>query len=52
MTSYPSNLNDIEWKILVELLPKSGPTLRGRPSKHSKREVVDGIPYIIRTGGS
>lgn len=52
MPSYPSSLTDPEWEILVELLPKSNPTLRGRPPKHSKREIIDGILYIIRTGGS
>lgn len=52
MPSYPSSMNDSEWEILVELLPKSNPTLQGRPPKHSKREIIDGILYIIRTGGS
>ncbi len=52
MPSYPSSLTDPEWEILVELLPKSNPTLRGRSPKHSKREIIDGILYIIRTGGS
>ena len=50
MPSYPSSLTDAEWEILVELLPKNNPQLRGRPAKHSKRDIVDGILYVVRSG--
>ena len=43
-------MTDDEWSLLVELLPKSNPKLRGRPTKHSRRDIVDGILYVIRSG--
>jgi transposase len=52
MPSYPSSLTDCEWTILEKLLPVAALTLRGRPVIHSKRHIVDGILYIIRTGGA
>lgn len=52
MPSYPSSLTDSEWKIFVKLLPKPNSKLRGRPPKHSKREIVDGILYVVRSGCS
>src|SRR4051812_35609273 len=51
MASYPSCLNDREWEILRGLLPQK-PMLRGRPVRHSKRSIIDGILYIIRIGGA
>lgn len=52
MPSYPSSLTDSEWETLRGLLPKSSLSLRGRPLTHSKRDIIDGILYIIRTGGA
>ena len=52
MASYPSSMTDSEWKILETLLPPKPDTLRGRPQEHSRRDIVDGILYIIRTGGA
>ena len=43
-------MTDDEWSLLVELLPKSNPQLRGRPTKYSRRDIVDGILYVIRSG--
>jgi putative transposase len=52
MPSYPSNLTEKEWEVR-DLLPKrSTLTRRGRQEKHSRRSIVDGILYIIRTGGA
>jgi putative transposase len=52
MASYPSSMTDSEWEILEPLLPPKPDTLRGRPQENSRRSIVDGILYIIRTGGS
>jgi len=48
--TYPSDLNDQEWGYLEAFIPaaKSG----GRPSKYSRREIVNAILYVLRTGGS
>lgn len=52
MANYPSSMTDSEWEILESLLPVKPGTLRGRPVEHSRRSIVDGILYIIRTGGA
>ena len=53
MPSYPSSLTDSEWEILRPLLPaRPSMSQRGRPPEHSRRDIVDGILYIIRTGGA
>jgi len=46
--AYPSDLNDDEWQILDPLVPavKSG----GRPAAHDRREIVNAILYVLRTG--
>ena len=46
--SYPSDLTNQEWGILEPLVPpvKCG----GRPADHARREVVNGIRYVLRTG--
>ena len=46
--SYPTDLTDAEWKRLEPLVPppKSG----GRPAKHTRREIMNAIFYIVRTG--
>jgi putative transposase len=47
---YPTDLNDPEWQILAPLIPaaKSG----GRPEAYAKREIVNAILYVLRTGGA
>ena len=50
MASYPSSLTDSEWEIVRELIPESHLAGRGRPCTHSKREILDGIFYIVRGG--
>jgi putative transposase len=52
MPNYPSSLTDPEWDILESHLPIAPATLRGRPVEHPKRAILDGILYIIRTGGA
>lgn len=46
--SYPSDLTDDEWCILEPLVPpvKHG----GRPANHPRREIVNAILYVLRTG--
>ena len=46
--SYPTDLTDAEWHILEPLVPavKKG----GRPTKYPRREVVNAIRYVLRTG--
>jgi len=48
--NYPSDLSDKEWARLAEFIPvaKAG----GRPAKYERREIVNGILYVLRTGGS
>lgn len=45
---YPSELTDSEWKWMEPLVP--GPARLGRPPKYSKREILNGIFYITRSG--
>lgn len=44
---YPSDVSDAEWAILEPLVPavKRG----GRPARWSRREIVNGVLYILRT---
>jgi putative transposase len=48
--AYTTDLTDEEWQILEPLLPpeKAG----GRPRKYPIREVINGIQYVLRGGGS
>ncbi len=45
---YFTDLTDKEWRILAPLVPsvKRG----GRPANHMRREVVNAILYVLRTG--
>ena len=45
---YPTDMTDAEWRILEPLIPPVKPS--GRPAKYSRREVVDAIRYVLRTG--
>ena len=47
-SSYPTDLTDPEWQILEALAPpvKSG----GRPADHLRREIINAILYVLRTG--
>jgi putative transposase len=46
--AYPSDLTDLEWRIIEPLLPL--PARQGRPRKYSLRNVLNAIFYVIRTG--
>jgi putative transposase len=45
---YPSDLSDAEWRIVERLVPavQHG----GRPARWSRREILNGILYVVRTG--
>lgn len=45
---YSTDLTDAEWAILEGLVP--APLAGGRPAKWSRREIVNGIVYVLRTG--
>ncbi len=47
-STYPTDLNDREWQLLELLLPPPKPG--GRPVKYPRREVVNAIRYVLRTG--
>jgi putative transposase len=46
--AYPSDLNDAEWGIIEPMIP-TYPGL-GRPLKWDRREIVNAILYVLRTG--
>ena len=46
---YPSDLSDAEWQKIEPLIPKPKSN-RGRKRKHSIREILNGIFYIVRAG--
>jgi transposase len=45
---YPSDLREAEWTILEPLVPAVKPG--GRPARHSRREIVNAILYVVRGG--
>jgi transposase len=47
---YPSDLTDEQWALIEPLLPP--PHWDGRKEKHPRREIVDAIAYLDRTGCS
>jgi transposase len=46
--AYPSDLTDAEWEILEPLIPVAKPG--GRPEEWPKREIVNAILYVLRSG--
>lgn len=48
---YPTDVTDRQWAIIEPLLPETEPLAPGgRPPIHSKREIVNAILYLTRTG--
>jgi len=49
---YPSDMTDAEWAVIEPALPtpawQSG--RGGRPAEHCRRDVVDGIRYLVKEG--
>lgn len=46
--TYPSDLTDKEWEVLEKLVP--GDSKLGRPARYPKREILNSIFYIVRSG--
>jgi transposase len=46
--AYATDLTDAQWKLIDPILPP--PNLNGRHEKHPRREIVNAIFYILRTG--
>ena len=46
--SYDTDLTDPEWDHLQPLVPAAKPG--GRPPKHTRREILNGIFYAVRSG--
>ena len=46
--AYPSDLNDAEWALIEPLLPV--PSRIGRKRRHERRELINAMMYILRTG--
>src|SRR6266516_4615181 len=45
---YPTDLTDREWALLAPLIPPPKPG--GRPAVHDRRELVNAMLYLVRTG--
>jgi transposase len=45
---YPSDLTDAQWALVESLLPE--PNTDGRREKHPRREIVNAILYVVRSG--
>jgi putative transposase len=48
--AYPTDLSDAEWARLQPLIPKA--KTGGRPEAYPKREILNGIFYLLRSGCS
>lgn len=46
--AYPTDLTDGQWAILEPLVP--APKAGGRPPRHDRRELVNAMLYVLRTG--
>src|ERR1700685_808880 len=49
MKVYPSDLSDLEWE-KIESLFKVDYTKGGRPPKYNKREILNAVFYVAKTG--
>jgi transposase len=48
--SYPSDLTEAQWRRIESLVPK--PKSGGRPAQYARREILNAILYVLRTGCS
>src|SRR5260370_27415363 len=46
--AYSSDLTDKQWELLRPLIPL--PSLEGRPATVERREIVNAILYVLRSG--
>jgi putative transposase len=47
---YPSDLTDDEWELIAPLLERPKRDRRGKPRTVERREVMNAILYLLRTG--
>jgi transposase len=47
---YPTDLTDAEWRLVEPLLPRT--RAFGRPRKYRKREILNALFYVVRSGCS
>jgi putative transposase len=47
-TRYHTDCTDAEWRVIGALIPAAKPG--GRPEQYPKREIVNAIRYLVRTG--
>ena len=47
---HTTDVNDAEWQLLEPMLPPPKPG--GQPIKYPRREIVNAIRYILRTGAA
>jgi transposase len=49
---YPSDMTDAEWAVIEPVLPAPAwlAGRGGRPARHCRRDVVDGIRYLVKEG--
>jgi putative transposase len=45
---YPSDLTDPQWDAIKDLVPAPKPG--GRPARYLRREIVNALLYLARTG--
>lgn len=48
--SYSTDLSDREWALVAPLVPAPKPG--GRPCRWERREIVNAIFYVVRSGGA
>jgi putative transposase len=48
MKTYPCDLSDSEWQLIIPHLPQTG--LVGRPRTYDWRSLINGMLYVLRTG--
>jgi putative transposase len=46
--AYASDLSDQEWEVIAPYIP--APLAGGRPAKWERREIVNAILYVLKTG--
>lgn len=46
--AYPTDLSEQEWDIIEPYVPKPKPG--GRPAEHGRREIINAIAYVLRSG--
>jgi transposase len=47
---YPTDLSDKEWELIKHLVPEARPG--GRPEAYPKREILNAVFYLLRSGCS